>query len=306
MLLSCDPRLLLYSEDQVNQYRDIAYDRAPTKQNSDDNSANRALWEAKRIADSALHPDTGHSIPRPFRMSGYLPFNGPICVAMLASTSMLSLLFWSWLNQSQNALVNFYNRNAASEMSNETLLKSYAIAVGSAVAVVFGLSQYIQTHFPGEEAAQLLRYVSFPSAVVASSLNCFVVRSPELESGVPLLNDRFENVLVGETSFTAAKKGVYSTTASRAILQMPTYFIPPLLLGTVQPLNQFLEAHPLSVLPVTTYMLLVSFGIGLPAVIGMIPQMSKVDAADVEAKYHDLIDPQTNEPFTEFYFNKGL
>jgi hypothetical protein len=312
MLLGCDPRLLLYSQDQVRQYKAIAYDDDDEESNNNKyNSRNnkvddRTLWEAKRIADSALNMETNEWIPRPFRMSGYLPFNGPICVAMVGSTATLPLLLWSWLNQSQNALVNFYNRNASSEMTKETLLMSYAIAVGSALLVAFSLSQYIQTHFVGDEALQLLRFVSFPSAVVASSLNCFIVRSPELESGVPLLNDRFENVLVGETSFEAAKRGVYSTTASRAILQMPTYFIPPLLLDTVEPLQQFLEAHPSSVLPVTTYLLLVIFGVGLPAAVGIFPQMSKLCAMDVEAKYRDLVDPRTNAPFTEFYFNKGL
>ena len=77
-------------------------------------------------------------------MSGYVAFNGPICVAMVASTSTPALLFWSWVNQSQNALVNYYNRNAASEMSNETLLKSYTVAVTSALSVAFGLATVIQ------------------------------------------------------------------------------------------------------------------------------------------------------------------
>ncbi len=105
MLLACDPRLLFYSEDQVQQAKALL-DTAD--QYSQDRSMDRTLWEARRIADAALHPDTGEVIPRPFRMSGYVPFNGPICVAMVASTTTPSLLFWSWVNQSQNALVNYY------------------------------------------------------------------------------------------------------------------------------------------------------------------------------------------------------
>jgi len=41
-------------------------------------------------------------------MSGYVPYNGPICVSMVASSSTLPILFWSWINQTQNALVNYY------------------------------------------------------------------------------------------------------------------------------------------------------------------------------------------------------
>ena len=105
MLLACDPRLLLYTESQVRQAQALL---EKADQYKDDRSMDRTLWEARRIADAALHPDTKEVIPHPFRMSGYVPFNGPICVAMVASTSTMPLLFWSWVNQSQNALVNYY------------------------------------------------------------------------------------------------------------------------------------------------------------------------------------------------------
>ena len=105
MLLACDPRLLLYTESQVRQAQDVLTNYGKGEINVVDN---RTLWESRRIVDAALHPDTGDVIPRPFRMSGYVPYNGPICVAMVASTSTPTLLFWSWVNQSQNALVNYY------------------------------------------------------------------------------------------------------------------------------------------------------------------------------------------------------
>jgi len=105
MILACDPRLLLYSEAQVRQATALL---ETSNEYRDDRSMDRTLWEARRIADSAVHPDTGEVMPRPFRMSGFVPYNGPICVAMVASTTTPSLLFWSWVNQSQNALVNYY------------------------------------------------------------------------------------------------------------------------------------------------------------------------------------------------------
>jgi hypothetical protein len=196
-------------------------------------------------------------------------------------------------------MLNYYNRNASSRMSNMTLVKSYAIAVAAALLVAFGLASFVETHYTGEEATQLLRCISFPSAVIASSLNCYIVRRPEIDSGVPLLNGRMEDVLPGETSREAAKLGVHSTTASRAVLQMPTYFIPPLLLDTVAPLKQYMCENPSMVVPITTFMLTLSFGVGLPCAVGMFPQMSKIRAVDVESKYHGLDDE-------EFYFNKGL
>ena len=92
----------------------------------------------------------------PFRMSGYVPFNGPISVAMVASGSTPALLFWNWVNQSQNALVNYFNRNATSPMSDETLAKSYAGAVAAAMVVAFGMSTAIQRKFEPAKAKRML------------------------------------------------------------------------------------------------------------------------------------------------------
>lgn len=319
MLLACDPRLLLYTEEEVRQYHKLAYvdyreirSNAMLNEKEEDATyslaeTDRLLWEAKRIADSALHPETQEWIPRPCRMSGYLPFNGPICIAMISVQSTIPLLFWSWMNQSQNALVNYFNGpksannddHATTIAIDGALFTSYSLAVASALLVAFGLATYIQANFSGELQIELLRFIAFPSAVIASSLNCYIIRSPEIDTGVPLLNKELENVLFGQTSSAAAKRGVYSTTASRAVLQMPTYFIPPLLLDTVTPLKQFLIDNSLMVVPVTTFLLLVSFGIGLPAAVGLFPQVSSIKVEDVEEKFRGL-------GYEEFYYNKGL
>lgn len=302
MLLACDPRLLLYSEANVLECQAFlqSYNESTASATTHND---RALWEAKRIYESAIHPDTGAVIPRPFRMSGYVPCNGPICVAMVASQSTMPLLFWAWANQSQNALVNFYNRNASSPMTNETLLKSYGAAVGSALVVAFGLATVIQRRYSPEKAKTLLKWVAFPSAVVASSLNCYIVRSPEVVSGIPLLNDRGD--VVG-TSSEAARRGVNSTTLSRAILQAPVYLVPPVLMASSGAIQRVIAKNPRVAVPLTTYLLLVSFGIGLPATVAIFPQISELDAKDAEPQFQHLRDPATNKPYEVYYYNKGL
>jgi len=312
MLLACDPALLLHTESTIKAAQQTLLEaeetmlRNPHRKLSPKES--RKLWESKRIVEGALHPDTGEVIPRPFRMSGYVPYNGPICVSMVASTSTIPLLFWSWVNQSQNALVNYYNRNASSPMTNETLLKSYSAAVGSALLVAFGLSSFVQKKYSPSQAKQLMKYVAFPSAVVASSLNCYVVRSPEIATGIPLFDKDGNSVLPDEEnkSSIAARAGVESTTASRAILQAPVYFLPSLLMGILPPLKQLVAKHPSARVPLTTFLVLTSFGLGLPATIAIFPQVSELKASDAEPKYRHLIDPATQRPYEVFYYNKGL
>jgi len=320
MLLACDPSLLLCGEHAVRDARQRLLEfedkkSLPRKQTPlslplPSACQSRMLWESKRIVESALHPDTGEVIPRPFRMSGYVPFNGPICVSMVASTSTGSLLFWSWVNQSQNALVNYYNRNASAPMSNETLLQSYSAAVGSALLVAFGLSSMVQKKYSPAKAKQMMKYVAFPSAVVASSLNCYVVRSPEITTGIPL-QDKHGNPLLlppryDNSSRVAGRRGVESTTLSRAILQAPVYFLPSVLMGVVPPLRRLVEHHPRTRIPLTTFLVLVSFGLGLPATIAIFPQISELKASEAEQKYRELIDPETNQPYEVFRYNKGL
>ena len=311
MLLACDPSLLVYSGAEVQRCKALVEDYENQLKNLPEGvteiEMSRKLWEAQRVAGAALHPDTGDTIPHPFRMSGYVPFNGPICVAMVASQSTSALLFWSWVNQSQNALVNYYNRNAASEMTNETLMKSYAAAVGSALTVAFGLATFIQKRYSPAQAKNLLKWVAFPSAVVASSLNCYIVRSPEIDTGVPLVNSDGDDVLPNETSKIAAERGVNSTTLSRAMLQAPVYFLPPLLMGAVPPLRNAIMRNPVMRVPMTTYLLLVCFGIGLPASVAVFPQMGEIKVEDAEEKYHNLQDEKNGgKPYKVLYYNKGL
>jgi hypothetical protein len=201
-------------------------------------------------------------------------------------------------------------------MSNETLMVSYSVAVGSALTVAFGLATLIQRRFPAEQAKAMMKYVAFPSAVVASSLNCYIVRSPEIKTGVPLLNANQQAVMttnddggsddVPAISQIAAKRGVESTTLSRALLQAPVYFLPPVLMGLLGPLRSVVEKNPRTRVPITTFLLLTSFGIGLPASTALFPQVAEINVQDVEPKYQHLVDPTTQRPYQVFYYNKGL
>jgi Sideroflexins len=78
-LLACDPRLLWYSTSEIRKYQELLQkhealqQQQPSSKRTDDN---RFLYEATRIVRAAVHPDTNEIVPPPFRMSGYVPFNG--------------------------------------------------------------------------------------------------------------------------------------------------------------------------------------------------------------------------------------
>lgn len=308
MLLNCDPSLLLYNHDDVirnrkmlKDYRSVISNLAPGKSIKD---VSRDLWNAERIVASCGDENKLNSIPPPFRISGYVPFNGPICVAMIVSTSTPYLLFWSWVNQSQNALVNYYNRAQGSEMTTEKLIKSYVISVVSGLSVAFGLATWIKRRCNYSKARQLMRYIAFPSAVIASSLNCFIIRSPEIEQGIPLLDEKGNDVLPGSRSHIAARKGVYATTASRAILQAPVFILPPLMFTCVPTIKNIISKNPKMSVPLMTYLVMLAFGLGFPATVAIFPHISEIKVEEVEICYKQL--KKENHPYKKFFYNKGF
>ena len=59
------------------------------------------VWLASKIYTSAVHPDTGETIPQPFRMSGFAVYGNPIVVGMLLPNptgSIAQTVFWQWVS----------------------------------------------------------------------------------------------------------------------------------------------------------------------------------------------------------------
>jgi hypothetical protein len=139
-------------------------------------------------------------------------------------------------------------------------------------------------------------------------MNCYIVRSPEMRTGMPLVNSRGERVLPNETSTIAAERGVNSTTLSRALLQAPVYFLPLFMMGALPVLRNAIANNPAMRVPMTTYLLLVCFGIGLPASVAIFPQMGEIRVEDAEEKYRGLVDERDDgsRPYDVLYYNKGL
>ena len=99
----------------------------------------------------------------------------------------------------------------------------------------------------------------------------------------------------------------------------------PALLATVPALKRAVARHgAAAALPITTYLLMVCFGLGLPAVVGIYPQYGTIEASKLEVEFQQVpyivvdagggldraasiaLPPGERELRTHFLYDKGL
>ncbi|XP_053487047.1 sideroflexin-5-like isoform X2 [Ictalurus furcatus] len=292
-----DPRTLFVSEARLKQcvalLDDFKHGTLPP------GTTDQQLWEAQKVRQAIIHPDTGQKIFMPFRMSGYVPFGTPIVVGLLLPNQTLaSTVFWQWLNQSHNACVNYANRNATKPTPTSRFIQGYLGAVTSAVSIAVGLNVLIEKSRKFNPATRLIiqRFIPFPAVASANVCNVALMRHNELSEGIDVLDS---NGNVVGSSRIAAKHALMETAFTRVVLPLPIFVLPPIIMAFVEKLP-LMQAHRRLMLPVHSLVCLAVFGLSLPLAISLFPQMSQIKAAHLEPEIAMATDCKV------LTYNKGL
>jgi tricarboxylate carrier len=258
------------------------------------------IWEAKKIVDSTLHPDTGQPVFLPFRMSCFVISNLVVTAGMLTpNLKTRGTLFWQITNQSLNVCINSANSNKSSPMTTADLIKNYLAAVSASCTVALGLNALVPRlkNISPSTRTILGRLVPFAAVASAGALNVFLMRGDEIRKGIDIFptlspaekSEREKSPSASDVaslgkSKKAATIAVAETAASRVFNATPIMVIPPLVLVRLQ-MTEWLKLRPRMVLPVNLGLILTTSIFALPLALGAFPQRQAVSARSLEEEF---------------------
>ncbi|XP_052562350.1 sideroflexin-2 isoform X2 [Culex pipiens pallens] len=225
-----DPRTCLTPEEELMQARQLILNIGNGKKSS---LSENEINFARKLYESAFHPDTGDLQNIFGRMSFQMPGGMAITGAMLQwYRSNTAVIFWQWVNQSFNALVNYTNRNANSSLSTTQLFISYVSATSAALVAAVGYKKYLtKTASPFFQ-----RYVPFVAVAVANCINIPLMRQNEILYGIHIHDE--EGNIVGKSRL-AAVKGICQVVLSRIVMCAPGMLVLPMIMESLEKFKAF-------------------------------------------------------------------
>ncbi|KAG1677680.1 Sideroflexin-2 [Nymphon striatum] len=299
-----DPRTVLCSNSEleaaktlVTQHRDKTLPADVTEEQ---------LWHAKKLYDSAFHPDSGEKQNVIGRMSFQVPGGMAITGAMLQFyRTVPAVIFWQWINQSFNALVNFTNRNAESDLTIEKIGIAYVSATTSAVVTAIGLKKLLSVR----GGSLLQRFVPFAAVAAANCVNVPLMRQSEISNGIAVMTKDGEKVT---HSKVAAAKGISQVVFSRIVMAAPGMMLCPIIMDRLERyrwMQRITPLHaPIQVMIVGCFLLFMT-----PTACAFFPQKCSINVETLkkwEPEKYKLMERKLEgikSPISPYlYFNKGL
>jgi len=291
-----DPRTLLTSSSGLEHAKWLVtqYKQGKIQEMTPD------LWQAKKIVDSTLHPDTGQPVFLPFRMSCFVISNLVVTAGMLTpNLTTTGTIAWQWANQSLNVAINSANANKSTPLSTSVMVKSYFLAVGASCSVAVGLKSLVprlKRISPGARTV-LSRLIPFAAVASAGALNVFLMRGEEIRMGIDVFpseseDERVKRQEAGQSleplgkSKKAATLAVSETALSRVLNATPVMALPPLVLVRLQRM-EWLKRRPWMLLPVNLGLILTTSLFALPLALAAFPQRQAVQATSLEEEFWD-------------------
>lgn len=295
--LTTNPLNLLASNHQLDEAKRIVEDYRHGVISRHDMSVDQ-LWDAKYLYDSAFHPETKEKMFILGRMSAQVPCNMTITGFMLTFYKTTpAIVFWQFVNQSFNSIVNYTNRSGDKPITNTDLMKSYAVATTAATATALSLKAAVSRLPP-----IMARFVPFAAVAGANCVNLPFMRWNEIRDGIAVFDK--DGVRVGESSY-AAKKAITQVVLSRIGMAVPGMIIPPIIMNTLEQ-KSFMVRRPWLNSPIQIVLCGFFLTFTTPMCCALFPQKSSVTVARLDEKLREKLLKDGMKETDRVYFNKGL
>ncbi|KAF5273046.1 hypothetical protein FQR65_LT04788 [Abscondita terminalis] len=258
---------------------------------------------AKKLYESAFHPDSGELQNVFGRMSFQLPGGMLITGAMLQwYRTIPAVVFWQWVNQSFNALVNYTNRNAQSPISTTQMGVAYVSATASAMITAFGCKSLGQNRV----SPLLQRYVPFVAVAAANCVNIPLMRQAEIIYGIDVEDDQGRKLC--QSKF-AAVKGISQVVLSRIVMCAPGMLILPIIMERLEQYKWMQKIKPLHG-PIQVVLVGCFLSFMVPTACALYPQRCSMATSTLERfepeEFDKLKKLVGDDVPKKVFFNKGL
>ncbi|XP_055531094.1 sideroflexin-2 [Wyeomyia smithii] len=232
-----------------------------------------------------------------FQMPGGMAITGAMLQWYRTNTAVI---FWQWVNQSFNALVNYTNRNANSSLTTTQLVVSYVSATSSALLAAVGYKGYLTK----KASPFFQRYVPFVAVAVANCINIPLMRQNELIYGIDIQDENGNTV---GKSRVAAAKGISQVVFSRIAMCAPGMLILPIIMEKLEKHKSFRSISflhaPFQVVVVGCFLTVM-----VPTACALFPQTASISTGIIkvlEPEFYEDMRRNGKIP-SKVYFNKGL
>ena len=126
-------------------------------------------------------------------MNAFAILNVPISWGfILAAPTPANTIFWNWVNQSYNAMMNYGNRNASSNYTKQDVFTGYFLAVTSSIAVAVTMRSYLKPYtskLSGGKLGIANCVSSCTATAIAGILNSLAMRNREIRNGIDIKDE---------------------------------------------------------------------------------------------------------------------